>query len=137
MDPTISRMLSCAHLAPSVSQSPRPACTCNHRASARADNKQREDPDNNTNNKTKTAPRERTITPRDKQPRDQYDTSTHITPVLAVAIRRNPQDKDPIVQFNGVVGQETRLSFTPFVKHVSTQTFKSNVHVEFEIPDES
>lgn len=125
-------MLSCAHVAPT--QPSRPACTCNHRAAARADTKQREDPEHN---KIKIAPRERAVTPRDKQPRDQLDSHNLITPVLAVAIRRNPQDKDPIVQFNGVAGQETRLSFTPFVKHVSTQTSKSNVHVEFEIPDES
>ena len=132
VDPAISRMLSCAHVAPT--QPSRPACTCNHRAAARADTKQREDPEHN---KIKIAPRERAVTPRDKQPRDQRDSHNLITPVLAEALRRNPQDKDPIVQFNGVAGQETRLSFTPFVKHGSTQTSKSNVHVEFEIPDES
>ena len=64
-----------------------------------------------------------------------YESMHHITPVLAIAIRRNAQDKDPIVQFNGVLGHANRFSFNPFVKHISTQTSKSNVHVEFDISD--
>jgi hypothetical protein len=123
-------MLSCAH-EPSTKHSKTP-CTCNHRASPRAENKEPEV----ESDKAKPLSRQST-TPSELQKRDQYDNVNHITPVLAVAIRRNPQDKDPIVQFNGVVGRDTKISFTPFIRHVSTQTVKSNVHVEFEITDES
>ena len=125
-------MLSCAQRGPPNPS--RPPCTCNHRAAPRAETKQPEDDIIKT--KPVSVSREYNMTPRDNTTRsDQYDN--HITPVLAVAIRRNPQDKDPIVQFNGVAGHDhTRISFTPFVSHISTQTSKSYVHVEFEIPDE-
>jgi len=129
-DPTLTQMLSCAH-EPTTKHSKAP-CTCNHRTSPRAENKEPEV----ESDEAKPLSRQST-TPSELQKRDQYDTVNHITPVLAVAIRRNPQDKDPIVQFNGVAGRHTKISFTPFIRHVSTQTAKSNVHVEFEITDES
>ena len=61
------------------------------------------------------------------------DFDDYVTPVLAIAIRRNAQDKAPIVQFNGIITNANKMNFIPFTRHISTQTYKSNVHVEFEL----